>query len=75
MTHYLIIEDEKHTAQRLAAMLERQIPGGKLLAVLDSVSAAVRWLNQNQHPQLAFFDIQLADGLSFNIFYPVDSRI
>ena len=65
---YIIVEDEKLSAKRLAAMVQKILPNSRLLAILDSVSSTVRWLQQNDHPQLAFFDIQLADGLSFEIF-------
>lgn len=66
--NYLIIEDEKLSAERLAGMVKRLFPDFVLLKTLDSVKSAVKWLSQNEHPQLAFFDIQLADGLSFEIF-------
>jgi len=59
------------TAERLAKMVKTARPEYKLLAELDSVSAAVKWLKQNPHPQIAFFDIQLADGISFEVFEQV----
>lgn len=65
---YLIIEDEKLTADRLAKMVKTIKQDYTLLATLNSVSAAVNWLSENPHPQLAFFDIQLGDGICFEIF-------
>jgi len=65
---YLIIEDEKLTADRLAKMVKTIKQDYTLLATLNSVSSAVNWLSKNLHPQLAFFDIQLGDGISFEIF-------
>ncbi|MDD2279848.1 MAG: LytTR family DNA-binding domain-containing protein [Bacteroidales bacterium] len=65
---YLIIEDEKLTADRLAKMVKTIKQDYTLLATLNSVSSAVNWLSKNPHPQLAFFDIQLGDGISFEIF-------
>lgn len=65
---YLIIEDEKLTADRLAKMVKTIRQDYNLLATLSSVSAAVNWLSKSLHPQLAFIDIQLGDGISFEIF-------
>jgi len=64
----LIIEDEVMAAERLEAMVRQAIPDVGILAVLDSISSAVPWFSKNEAPDLAFFDIQLADGLSFEIF-------
>lgn len=68
---YLIIEDEYHAAKRLRSLITRIIPDSTCVAVLDSVEDSVAWFNNNDSPDLAFFDIQLADGLSFNIFKEV----
>ncbi|MGD9977770.1 MAG: LytR/AlgR family response regulator transcription factor [Bacteroidales bacterium] len=68
---YVIVEDEKLSAKRLANMIQQLNPSYEPLIILDSVSSAVKWLKQNPHPQLAFFDIQLADGISFEIFEQV----
>ncbi|MCG2462462.1 LytTR family DNA-binding domain-containing protein [Flavobacteriaceae bacterium F89] len=62
----VIIEDEKPAARRL----------GRLLAKLDvtvpkmlhSVEESIQWFKNNEHPDLIFLDIQLSDGLSFEIF-------
>ncbi len=69
---YLIVEDEFHAAKRLQALIDKTNPGAKCLGVIDSVEDAVSWFNDNTPPDLAFFDIQLADGLSFNIFQEVN---
>lgn len=63
----LIIEDENLAAKRLISLLQKIQPDAEILAVLDSVKRAVVWLNDNPAPDLLFFDIQLADGLSFEI--------
>ena len=70
--NYIIIEDEKPTAERLRKMVSKVSPELGHLVTLDSVSSTVKWLNSNTHPSLAFFDIQLSDGLSFEIFEQVD---
>ena len=65
----IIIEDEKPSARRLARMLaELNI---KAQALLHSVEEAVDWFQKNEHPDLILLDIQLSDGLSFEIFEQV----
>lgn len=63
----LIIEDEPQAAQLLESLLKNLRPGFQVVQKLDSVKTAVQWLQRN-NPQLVFMDIQLADGLSFEIF-------
>lgn len=65
---YIIVEDEALSAERLARMVSTLFPELVLLKTLDSVEETVHWLEAHEHPQLAFFDIQLSDGLSFQIF-------
>ncbi|MEN8223918.1 MAG: LytTR family DNA-binding domain-containing protein [Bacteroidota bacterium] len=64
----LIIEDEVLAADRLRGMVQKVMPDVEVLDMLDSISSAVRWFGEHKSPDLAFFDIQLADGLSFEIF-------
>lgn len=64
----LIIEDELPAAKRLEKMVHRFIEDAEILAKLDSVETAVDWLQTFPKPDLIFMDIQLADGLSFDIF-------
>lgn len=66
MIKVLIVEDEPLAAKRLASLIV-QTPGYEITKVTDSVTGTVGWLADAQ-PDLAFFDIQLADGLSFQIF-------
>ncbi|MEE1898937.1 response regulator [Flavobacterium rakeshii] len=71
----LIIEDEKPAAR----LLQRKLLKLNLEAntMLHSVEEAVEWFSNNEHPDLIFLDIQLSDGLSFEIFdaVPVNSAI
>ncbi|MDY0779231.1 LytTR family DNA-binding domain-containing protein [Tenacibaculum sp. IB213877] len=71
----LIIEDEKPAARRLNRMLATQ--NINVNTMLHSVEEAVNWFQNNEHPDLIFLDIQLSDGLSFEIFeeVPVKSAI
>ncbi|MBT8274500.1 MAG: LytTR family DNA-binding domain-containing protein [Bacteroidia bacterium] len=66
----IIIEDEKPSARRLERMLSRL--NVKAETMLHSVEEAVDWFQQNDHPDLIFLDIQLSDGLSFEIFEIVE---
>jgi DNA-binding LytR/AlgR family response regulator len=68
MRHVLIIEDEPQAAQRLQTLIENLLPEAKIVAKIDSVKKAVKWIQENTPPDLIFMDIQLADGLSFQIF-------
>ena len=64
----LIIEDEKTAAERLSGLIKKYDQTIEITGVIQSVKKAVEWLNTNQAPDLIFMDIQLADGLSFEIF-------
>lgn len=62
----IIIEDEKPAARLLQRKLEKlNIEVG---VMLHSVEEALNWFSENEHPDLIFLDIQLSDGLSFEIF-------
>lgn len=67
----LIIEDEKPAANRLGKLLNEYFPSASLIEDMDTVSRAIRWLGENTPPDLIFCDIQLADGISFEIFEKV----
>lgn len=67
----LVIEDELKTARALIRMVAAVRPGSKLDGPLQRVTSAVEYLTSNPSPDLIFMDIQLADGLSFEIFEQV----
>ncbi len=67
----LIIEDEVKTARALEQLIVSIKPEVKILAVIQSVQTAVQYLSTNPPPALIFMDIQLADGLCFEIFAAV----
>jgi DNA-binding LytR/AlgR family response regulator len=62
----VIVEDEKPAALHLQSMLEAI--GLNVVAHLDSVKNSAKWLANNPCPDLLIMDIQLGDGLSFEIF-------
>ncbi|MBI9041175.1 LytTR family DNA-binding domain-containing protein [Lutibacter sp.] len=68
----VIIEDEKPAARRLNRMLTDV--GMHVETMLHSVEEAVNWFHNNEHPDLLFLDIQLSDGLSFEIFEEVEVK-
>ncbi len=70
----LIVEDEKVAAERLRKMIEQYDPDIEILGVTQSISKSVEWFNAHTEPDLVFMDIQLSDGLSFEIFEQVESR-
>jgi len=63
----LIIEDEKHNADRLERLLLELSEDINILASLSSVEESLKWLNANPAPDAALMDIRLSDGLSFEI--------
>jgi DNA-binding LytR/AlgR family response regulator len=70
----LIVEDEPLAAAQLAANIAVLKPGAQIVAVCDTVKSTVNWLKNNPPPDLSFFDIQLGDGLSFEIFEKIDFK-
>ncbi len=68
----IIIEDELHNQRLLNGLVQDLRPDWNILAHLESVEKSVSWLNENQHPDLIFLDIQLLDGICFSIFEQVD---
>ena len=65
----IIIEDEKPAARLLQRKVEKL--GLQVNTLLHSVEESIHWFNSNIHPDLIFLDIQLSDGLSFEIFQTI----
>lgn len=68
----VIIEDEKLAAKKLERLLSAIGPDLAILTVLGSVEDAVNWIVENDQPDLFFMDIQLEDGICFEIFEAVE---
>jgi len=66
----IIIEDEKPAARRLSRLLTDL--NVEVSTMLHSVEESIEWFQNNEHPDLIFLDIQLSDGLSFEIFDVVE---
>lgn len=64
----IIIEDEQYTAEDLEKKIRGFSSDINIQTILMSVKEAISYLKTNPHPDLFFSDIQLGDGLSFDIF-------
>jgi len=68
----LLVEDEAAAVVRLRKMLVEIDPAAQVVADVPTVREAVAWIKTHPAPDLAFFDVQLADGESFAIFKQVE---
>lgn len=68
----IIIEDEIKTAKALGQLIMSIRPDATILSYIQSIDGAVSYLTENVQPDLIFMDIQLADGLCFEIFKSVE---
>ncbi|GGG47986.1 DNA-binding response regulator [Croceivirga lutea] len=68
----IIIEDEKPAARRLQRLLSSLEVD--VATMLHSVEESIDWFQANTHPDLIFLDIQLSDGLSFEIFDVIEVK-
>jgi DNA-binding LytR/AlgR family response regulator len=64
----IIIEDEKPAAEHLQGLIDQVDIKIDILRIISSVDEALAWFKNNPMPDLIFLDIQLSDGLSFEIF-------
>lgn len=68
----IIIEDEKPAARLLQRKIEKL--GLQVNTLLHSVEESIAWFQNNPHPDLIFLDIQLSDGLSFELFEQIEIK-
>jgi len=68
----LIIEDEARAASQLQNLLKACDFEYELLDIIDTIEDSILWFQQHALPDLVFMDIQLADGLSFEIFQKIE---
>lgn len=64
----IIIEDEEIIAKVLEGKIQKVAPDVKVMEILPSLKTARRWFGENAEPDMLFMDIQLSDGVSFDIF-------
>lgn len=67
-----IIEDEPMASKLLARLIKDIDPDISIVGMADNVVSAIKWFQENNHPDLIFSDIELLDGQSFEIFNAVD---
>lgn len=70
----IILEDENRAASLLERLLAKVAPHMMVVAKLESIRDGVKYLQSNTEPDLIFSDIELADGLSFEIYNQVAVR-
>lgn len=63
----VIIEDEPLAFKNLQAIL-KEIGNIRIVANFETIAESVEWFRNNNHPELVFMDIHLADGSAFEIF-------
>ncbi len=68
----LIVENEKHSAEKLQKLLRKIDSANNILGVIETVEGVINWMQENPAPDLIFMDIQLDDGLCFEIFETVN---
>ena len=71
----VIIEDEPLTAEDLADTISKVDDRSQVVACLESIKESVDYFNNNDSPDLIFSDIQLSDGLCFELFSQLDITI
>lgn len=71
MRRILIIEDERPAAEKLERLLRSVRPDWQIIATIETVQHAIKWLSSNIAPELIMMDIQLSDGICFEIFEKV----
>lgn len=64
----VIIEDEDLIARELVAKLRAVASDIEVISVLPSLKTARKWFFENAEPDVLFMDIQLSDGVSFELF-------
>lgn len=68
MIKAVIIEDEQLIAKELANKIANVTDDITIVEILPSLKTAKKWFMQNAEPDLLFMDIQLSDGVSFELF-------
>lgn len=68
----LIIEDEARAREHMKNLLAQHFPAAEVAGAVGSVKEAVEWLLANPDPDVIFMDVELTDGISFDIFNKVE---
>lgn len=70
----LLIEDEPLVAKNLENLVKEIDSSATILNTIGSVKEALEWFKQNPEPSLILSDIQLSDGVSFDIFQEIQPQ-
>lgn len=70
----VIIEDEEYAAKDLSEKIKTVIPDVEIVKTLSSVNSAIKYFSEQEHPDIFFSDIQLGDGMSFEIFSKIKTK-
>ncbi|MDE3250650.1 MAG: response regulator transcription factor [Bacteroidota bacterium] len=73
--HLLIIEDEENAIERLEKIIAEIAPDKRIVGKCTSIEQTLQWLKEHPRPDLILSDVQLSDGLSFEIFQQLDAQI
>ena len=68
----LIIEDETRAREHMKNLIAEHFPALEVVGAVGSVKEATEWLLSNEDPDVIFMDVELSDGLSFDIFNKVE---
>ncbi len=71
----LIIEDEPNAIERLEKMIHEVAPEKKIVGKCHGIGETIDWLEQHELPDLILSDVQLTDGLSFDIFSRMEKKV
>ena len=64
----LIFEDEKLAQDRIIQLINEYDTDIEIVGVIETVASGIEWFKKNQNPDLILMDVQLDDGISFEIF-------
>ncbi|PWK27580.1 LytTR family two component transcriptional regulator [Arcicella aurantiaca] len=70
----VIVEDEPAAASQLKFLLNQLKIEHEILATIESVADGISWFSEHENPDLIFSDIQLADGISFEIYEQIELK-
>ena len=71
----LIVEDEIPAQTNLRRLIETHFPDLRIAGVQSSVVGTVEWLQDSANrPDIIFMDVQLSDGMCFDIFARTEVR-
>lgn len=74
MIKTILIEDERMIAEEFRKILTRASDDTEIVRSFSSVRESIEWLSLNDAPDLIFSDVQLSDGLSFEIFSKIEVK-